>query len=278
MKDTLPLEDITLFLAVADAGGLQGAVAATGVSAPTLSRKMAALERRLGRHLFIRGARGYGLTADGRALLDEAAILRRAAAQMDRFATAESAPRVRITAGTFTARYLARRMHEVWSPDAPWVPEFLSANAVLDIARRAADIGLRARRPEQTWLAGQMVGRAQYAIYGRDRQVTGFVALSEDQPSTPAERWLRAHHAAEIVTEVNTERLALDLACAGMGKIVLPIFAGSDDSGLIPLSDPIADLTHEQWLVSHHDARHDPPVRRAIDAIAQLMRAQRHCL
>lgn len=278
MQSTLPLDDIALFLAVADAGGLQGAVDTTGVSAPTLSRKMAALERRLGRHLFVRGARGYGLTAEGHALLTEAATLRSVSARLDRFIAAESAPRVRITAGTFTARYIARHIDSIWSPKAPWIPEFLSANATLDIARRAADIGLRFRRPEQPWLAGQMVGIARYAIYGRDRDVSGFIGLSDDQPSTPAERWLRDHHAEAITTRVNTERLALDLARAGMGQIVLPIFAGSDESGLIPLSEPIDELSHEQWLVSHHDARYDPPVRRALDAVSQLMHAQRNHL
>ena len=37
-------------------------------------------------------------------------------------------------------------------------PEFLACNANVDIARREADIGVRNRRPEQGWLAGQRPG------------------------------------------------------------------------------------------------------------------------
>ena len=48
------------------------AVAETGQSAPTLSRKMAGLERATGQRLFLRGNRGYALTTEGRALLEEA--------------------------------------------------------------------------------------------------------------------------------------------------------------------------------------------------------------
>jgi hypothetical protein len=33
----------------------------------------------------------------------------------------------------------------------------------------------------------------------------------------------------------------------------------------------ISELLHEEWLVSHHDARHDPPVRAALDAVAAVL-------
>lgn len=65
MEDTPKLDDLRLFLAVADAGGLAGAQKATGTPSPTLSRRMAKLERQMGLRLFERGARGYTLTKRG---------------------------------------------------------------------------------------------------------------------------------------------------------------------------------------------------------------------
>ena len=59
-------EDLNLFLAVARAGGLSAAAAATGKSAPTLGRRMLALEAALGSDLFRRLPRGYELTEGGR--------------------------------------------------------------------------------------------------------------------------------------------------------------------------------------------------------------------
>jgi DNA-binding transcriptional LysR family regulator len=271
------LDDLLLFLAVADAGGLQGAIAATGVSAPTLSRRMTALERDTGQHLFRRGRHGYALTADGRRLVEEASQLRPLKARLSNWGQGPCAtPRVRITAGTWTARYLARHIGEVWTPGDPWLPEFLAANANLDIARREADIGIRARRPEQAWLAGKRTtARLDYAIFGLPDAPEGFVTLSETLATTPAERWIRTHHSDRILTEVNTMRLGLDLVRAGMGRIVMPLFAGTDGTGLTQLSGPIDEIAHEEWLVSHQDARHDPPIRRALIALERLLKRPR---
>ena len=97
------------------------------------------------------------------------------------------------------------------------------------------------------------------------------MALAEGVATTPSQRWLAANHAAEIVTTASDARLMLDLALAGVGRIVLPTFAGDGEPGLVRVSEAIEALTHEEWLVSHHDARHDPPVRRALDAVHRLL-------
>ncbi len=275
MKASISFDDLALFMAVAETGCLQAAVASTGASAPTLSRRMTALERATGQRLFERGRTGYALTSRGRELLAEAASLRPIGARVAAWATGPAAmPKVRITAGSWTARLIARNIGRVWKPGDPWMPEFLSANANLDLARREADIGVRARKPEQPWLAAQKMQDVTYAIYGLPDAPEGFIALDESQASTPAERWLRAHHADRIATTVNTERLALDLAQAGLGRIVLPQFAGDDATGLVRLSGPIDEARHESWLVSHQDVRHDPPVRRALTALSRLLRTR----
>lgn len=273
MKDAPALDDFALFLAVADAGGLAGAAETCGVSAPTLSRRLTALERRLGETLFQRGAQGYALTARGRALRVEAEPLRALAHRLQTFGAAGKAARarVRITAGHWTSHFLACHLDRVWSPDAPWVPELLASTANLDIARRVADIGIRNRRPEQSWLAGRRTARIAYAEYAASPSVAGYLAVAEDTPSTPSERWLAAHHAGEIVTRGSNGRVLLDLARAGIGRVVLPTYAGDGSAGVVRVSPPIEGLAHDEWLVAHHEARHDPPVRAALDAVAQLL-------
>ncbi|MEM9031161.1 MAG: LysR family transcriptional regulator [Pseudomonadota bacterium] len=265
------MDDLVLFLAVADAGGLAGASRATGAAVPTLGRRMAALERDLGHRLFSRGKRGYALTLEGRMLLADAEPLRAVAGQLQGLARRRrGTPRVRITAGLWTTRFLAREVMSFWRPNDPWIPEFLASNADLDIARRAADIGVRNRRPTQSWLAGRRTGRIDFAVYGRAEGVPGYIATSE-AASTPSERWLQSEHGEEIATYASDARVALDLALAGVGRIVMPVFAGEAEPGLARLGPPIAALAHEEWLVCHHDGRHDPPVRAALDALSQLL-------
>jgi DNA-binding transcriptional LysR family regulator len=272
MEASLGLDDCALFLAVADSGGAAAAARLARVPLPTLSRRMTEFERRAGQRLFLRGSRGYALTAAGRALAAEAGALRDVRARLDRWQAGEKArPRVRITAGLWTMRLIARRIAEVWSPDAAWVPELLATNAALDIARREADIGVRSVKADQPWLASRRIGPVPHAIYGTPGAPPGFVSLSDAVPTTPAERWLRATRPAEVITAASDARLALDLARAGVGRIVLPCFAGDGEGGLVRLSEPIAELAQDEWIVSHHEARHDPPIRAALDALTPFL-------
>lgn len=271
MKDMPKLDDYALFLAVADAGGLSGAEKATGTSLPTLSRRMAELERTLGKRLFERGPRGYTLTAEGRALQQEAEPLREAASRLRRFQSTETAPEVRITAGGWTTRYVARHLSQIWTPDSPWRPALLASNTNVDIARREADIGIRNRRPEQSWLAGRKLAQITYAEFAAHPRVTGYVTLNAGQATTPSERWLRATHPDQIIATASDARSASDMAVAGVGRAILPCFAGRDIMGLMQVSPEIDALTHDEWLVTHHDARHDPPVRAALEALAGLL-------
>lgn len=69
MKD-VNWDDLKLFHIVASQGGLAGAASLTGISAPTIGRRMLLLERSMGRTLFIRSPQGYRLAPDGVTLLE----------------------------------------------------------------------------------------------------------------------------------------------------------------------------------------------------------------
>ncbi|MDG4648849.1 LysR family transcriptional regulator [Roseibacterium sp. SDUM158017] len=273
MKSDLSWNDLVLFAAVARSGTLTAAAGRAGSSPATLSRRMKALEAHFARRLFLHGAQGYALTADGRALLEHAGAMERAAAAIAEWRDARGGPvRVRISAGTWTARHLARHLSEYWRPDAPFVPEFVQSNRDMDIARREIDIGIRNRRPEHVWLAGRQTGIVDYAAYAARPDIEGWIGASDDAAATRSARWVRDTHESGIVTTANDPRLMLELARAGAGRIVLPVFAGDAEQGLLRVSAPITDLRSEEWLVCHQDARHDPPIRAALEALAGFLR------
>lgn len=259
------LDDLELFATVAQSASLSAAHRATRIPLPTLSRRMAALERKLGRTLFQRGPNGYALTADGRSLAAELYGLADVRYRITRWqASGDARLPVRITAGFWTSRMLAQRLQP--NDTRIWQPRFVPANARLDVARRKADIGIRNAPPEHPWLARQQLSPVEFALYGKPG-VTGFVA---SQPDVPSQRWLYAHHADDIKATANDPRLCLDLAESGHGQIVLPTFVGDALKTLARRSDPIAELRHESWLVTHQDGRQDPPVRAAIDEIVSI--------
>lgn len=271
MEQLPPLDDLTLFVDVAREGGLAGAARRTGGTVPTISRKMTALERQLGRKLFERGPRGYALTAEGRAVLEQLQDLKDIQARLTRSLGQPDAVRVRVTAGAWTASYLAQRLGQVWNKDDPWRLEFVESTRMLDIARRDADIGIRSRRPDQPWLAGRRTSKVEFAIYAVSDDVSGFIALSSDRPQTPSVRWLRAQHGVDIMTTASEEGTLIDLALAGVGRLVMPTFVAHGVPGLKQVGSVIPELSHDEWLVCHHEARHDPPIRAALEAIAALL-------
>jgi DNA-binding transcriptional LysR family regulator len=151
LKEAVDWESLRLFLAVARASGLAGAARQTGISAPTLGRRMTALERRIKQRLFERRQTGYELTAAGRELYRQAQEMEAAAAGIERWRSGKGERRaVRIAAGAWTSRFLAQHIGRLWRPDDPMTLEFLTSAARLDIARREADIGIRNRAPDET--------------------------------------------------------------------------------------------------------------------------------
>lgn len=264
--------DFGLFAAVARAGSLAGAARETGLSQATLSRRMTALEQRLGRRLFVHGANGYTPTTEGRELLERAKKMEAAARDIAHWNAAQSGPpRVRISAGTWTTDYLARRVPLFWTPRDRWQPEFVNCNMDLDIERREVDIGVRNRRPTHPWLAGRRTSTVSHAAYASNDGIEGWIGPSDDTSTLPSEAWTLANHGADIVAVSNDPQVRAALACAGVGRVVLPTFAGDTIPGLTRVSDIIEALTSEEWLVCHQDTRHDPPIRAALDALANMM-------
>ncbi|NRA99051.1 MAG: LysR family transcriptional regulator [Rhodobacteraceae bacterium] len=275
MKDTPQWDDYAYFTAIARTGGLQRAADALGVSPATLSRRMRAFEVRIGRRLFQHGADGYSLTPDGIALLSQTDRMEAVARDISSWATRSEGPVcVRISAGTWTAHDLVLNIAAYWNRDAIWLPEFVSSEATLDIARREIDIGIRGARPTQPWLAGQHVARVQYAAYARDAGVTGWIGPAHGAPDIASNRWIIREHGDDIVTKANSSMLRAEMARAGIGRVTLPTFIGDRMEGVIRVSDPIEELASTQWLISHQDGRNEPAVRAALDALAGYLKAR----
>lgn len=78
------LDDLDVLVLVATSGSISAAAQELDVSQPSVSRRMAALERRLGVGLLHRDRRGSTLTPAGRVVVDWAATLLESAAQFTR--------------------------------------------------------------------------------------------------------------------------------------------------------------------------------------------------
>ncbi|TYC49377.1 LysR family transcriptional regulator [Rhodobacterales bacterium] len=283
MRRNADWEDMRLFLAVARAGGLAGAAERTGASPATLGRRVASLEKSLGKRLVEREARGYRLTADGRDLVRRLEDMDQAANAISAWSEGGQMRRpVRISAGDWTTRLLIGHIGEFWSAQAGWMPEFLSDLRDRDVARRQIDIGIRNRRPEQPWLAGVRTGEVHFSVYqtrgeseadAGDGPVPdmGWIGLVEDDARSPTGVWLQETHGHEMALTVNRASLALSLVRQGHGRMLLPEFVGGAFPDLVSLGR-IEHLSTERWLVMHQDERHEPAIREALTGLSRLLK------
>lgn len=278
MMDTTNWDDLRLFLSVARLGGLSAATRATGLSPATLGRRVTALERQMGEPLFVRSHSGFGLTPAGRELLRRAEEVEASVLSLRRWREGViGEPLVRVACDPWMSQFLCGRIDELWHVDDGIRIELVTAHEPLDAGRRAAEIEIRSGRPTETSAAGRLLGRMAFTFYCLPKLINGvaaalFIGAKGDCASLPSSRWLAEHHGDRIALWAHDLCAIQELAAAGAGIAVLPCFVGDGDPRLARLATPPQDLTQEQWLVMHHEDRHNPHVRRTADRIASLWR------
>lgn len=281
-------------MAVARTGGLSAASARTSLSAATLGRRMATLERALGTPLFIRRRDGYDLTAAGQELLSRGGDAEGAMLSIERWSATASPPTaVRIASGAWTGAFLAAHAEPIAGTADQSGPrlilDLLSGLRSVDLLRREADLGIRNRRPTTPGLAGRRLGQVAFAVYGAPHYLAAnpasrnerryaevdWVVFGPSDTDIPSALWLARHLRREPLLRCSDPRAVLDAAIAGIGLCLLPCFIGDVDSRIERASTLIAELTHEQWLVSHDEDRHNRAIRLAANRLARLIRGER---
>ncbi len=236
-------DDLRLFLHVATEGGLSGAADRTGLSAPTIGRRMLALERATGRALFIRSQRGYRLAPDGEVLLAHVISMQKTA---DKIASwrgqAFTLPIVSIGADPWLSGFIATETQAIRGPDDPFRLCCQTHAAGIDFTYRETDIGLVRSRPETGNLAIRKSVQVAHAVYrpaGTDGLPLPWVSIGTQSAHSPADRWVFEHHEADIRTWANAPDLLLRLICAGNGRGLLPfssVIGGRSSRGTAPSS------------------------------------------
>ena len=269
-------DDLKVFVQVAKHGSLAAAAKRLGISPPTAGRAMTALEEATGRSLFIRRQTGYGLTDDGQALFERAVTMEAQAKPIEEWARGSGARRlVRISAGTWTSHFIAENFGRLWSPEDGFAIEFRASERRLDIAHRHIDIGLRNSPPDDQSLAGRRTVSVAFAPFRarghKGGGPLGWIAITPDSVGTRTGRWVLETQPDSIVAWANTPRMLFDLALAGVGQALLPCFAGDREPRLERAGPPVEALGEHQWLVVHHETRHRPEVRTAVERLAALL-------
>jgi DNA-binding transcriptional LysR family regulator len=289
----IPWDDVSVFLAVAEAGSLSGAARRLRMTQPTVSRRIAELEATVGEPLFVRTVDGAAVTAFGERLLEPARRMAESASELERAVDrAETAPRgiVRLTAppgvafdvGAPFAAFLREKLPEVRL-------EVLASVQYLDLSRREADLALRFAQPpnkDLVTLAELTVEAAPFAAerYARtlrkgygvaDVDWIGWAPPYENRSPNPELSALIPGFVPVFASDDFLVQLAA--AEAGLGAIFLGRVKHrfSRSSTLVELDLDLGDLRRTLQLVCAKSALAIPRVRAVGELLAaELSRAE----
>jgi DNA-binding transcriptional LysR family regulator len=284
----LDWNQLKAFLETAETGSLSAAARKLGLTQPTLSRQVAAIEQRMGVTLFERVGKAMALTPTGLDLLEHARAMGAAADALGLAATGRSQAIegvVSVSATDMVAAHLLPPLVQHLREQEPGIViEVISSNALSDLLRREADIAIRHVKPEQPDLIARLIREASahfYAsedwvkVHGHPRNAKAAAAL----PFVGSDRsgrylaYLQAHGLP--LTEANfscysdhsVAHWALVRQGMGIGAMMEEI--ARDTPGVVRVLDDVPPVHFPIWLVSHRELRTSRRIRVVFEALAQ---------
>ena len=288
--------DLRYFLAIRRAGTLAGAARELRVDQTTVGRRLAALEDALDARLFDRTPDGLVLTPAGEGIVASAERVEDGVTEIERKISGEDARvqgTVRVSCSeAFVTRFLVQCLPSLRALYPDVLLEIVTTSAIVDLARREADIAVRLRprgtQPGQPDLIARQMGDLGFGVYGsraylarrgKPRRATDLrnhdlVGYDEDTPPIPGVAWLRDPARGGRIVLRAQSILGLETAArAGIGLAVIPCFIGDAESSLERIGAPIDWASI--WLVAHPDLLRTARVRAVMDWLADVITASR---
>lgn len=282
-------DDLKYVLAVAKHGSLSAAARKLHATQPTVGRRIAALETRLGVKLFRRLPGTFVLTTAGETILaglerieGEMLAIERAVAGRD----AGPIGLVRVTAAEwFCVRLLAPLCNELSEAYPDLSVELIGEPRAANLARREADIAFRFLRFEQKEVIQKRLGGLAFGLYAAPRYLDqrgvpeiadGFkghaiIAMRAEAGPIADLAWLgEVAHAATITLRTDSREAQARAAVAGLGLACLPRILGDDMGELARLKLTVPE--REIWMGIHADSRAITRVQAAAKMFAAGIR------
>lgn len=278
---------IRAFHATAVAGSLSAAARQLGLTQPTLSRQVLALEADLGVALFERRGRKLVLTQIGMDLLDHIRIMGDAADTLVLAANGrgqEIVGRVCISATDTCAAYILPEIVARIRSEAPQITiAIVASNEISDLHRGEADIAIRHVRPDRPGLVGRHIRDTEASFFASEDWVA-----RNGLPKGPADlapaglmgfddpRFSGFLREIGILIATKDLRIVSESAVAiwemvkrGMGVAVMMREVAERTPGVINLLPDMAPIPVPIWLVTHQELESSPRIRMVHAILAE---------
>lgn len=286
--DNLDWNQLKAFLETAETGSLTAAARKLGLTQPTLSRQVAAIEQRLGVTLFERVGKAMALTPSGLDLLEHARAMGIAARALGLAASGRSEAAGGVVSVSVTdalaCHLLPPLVQELRAREPGIVIEVIPSNALSDLLRREADIAIRHVKPEQPELIARLVREATAGFYASEAWVgihghPRTAAEAAHLPFVGSDRsgqylaHLRQHGLPVSETSfscyVDHTEAHWALVRQGLGIGAMMDEVARLTPGIVRVLDEVPPVRFPIWLVSHRELRTSRPIRVVFEALAQ---------
>ncbi len=286
--DNLDWNQLKAFLETAETGSLSAAARKLGLTQPTLSRQVAAIEQRMGVTLFERVGKAMALTPTGLDLLEHARAMGTAAEALRLAASgrSEAVGGVVSVSATYgaAAYFLAPLVRKLREAEPSIAIEVIASDAVSDLLRREADIAIRHVKPDQPELIARWIREATAHFYASEDwvRVHGHPRRAEEAAHLPfvgADRsghflaFLRQHglplSEANFSCYADHSMTQWSLVRHGMGIGAMAEEIARDTPGIVRVLDEVPPVKFPIWLVTHRELRTSRRIRVVFEALAQ---------
>jgi len=264
-------DDVKYFLAVAREGSISGGAKQLGIQHSTLSRRLRALEKKLGTQLIERKKSGYELTNEGTKLKQTALKMEFELLKVDGNLVGKESRltgELRVTAINNMASTVLMPMFASFSKKYPDIElHIMVSNMYAKLAEREADIAIRLTNTPLDTLIGKRLVTISSTIYGGKKYIK---QLKKDKTNPT---WLgveccgfhqawtkqacedRTHSFNSDDTLLTKSALKQDL-----GLAYLPCFMGDGSEELARYCPPDESLNLGLWLLFHPDLKRNAKV------------------
>jgi DNA-binding transcriptional LysR family regulator len=287
-------DSLRFFLSVARSGRLTAAARRMGTDHATVSRRISALEDKLGAELFVRSPRGYSLTVAGEKLLGHAENIESSVASIENDIAGEKFLLdgvVRIGAPDgFGSLFLAPRICDLTRLHPQLELQLVAMPRVFSLTKREADIAIGLERPDKGRLYFRKLTDYALHVYAARHYLEGKDPIERKQDFaahpligyipelifTPQLDYL-GQIGERATPQLSSTNLFAQLHAtrAGAGLCILPDFMTQNDKSLVKVLPKDVELIRTFWIMAHVDARDSARIRTVFDFIIKIVQEAR---
>ena len=287
-RDVQNWDDLRIFLEVARQGGVSQAAKHLGLDHSTVSRRVAQLELAMGTKLFERTRSGLQQQAE--------VIESRALAATASISAGHGQPRGTVRIAMMEgigSLYLSPRLLPLQSAYPLVALELVTSAHPFNLSRREADVFLGIFRPSGRGLWAKKIGEFELGLYAspaylkrhgtpagvEDLRRHVFVDYIEDLVAIDAVRYLaELVESPRVVFHSNSMIAQQHAAIAGLGLVMLPLFAAAGERRLRRVVLGNVSVRRDLWLSVHRDLQDSPRIRVVTKFLSALVAADQDFL